>query len=229
MNTDPNAGSDRTSGSDPQVGSLEVLEQELRSLSHGQQALERIQAFSASLKKTAARQLVFNPPGSLIREPIGYHEAINVGRIPETEDEFSLLQGDLVTTEAAYFLGERITGQPKFIIANSSCDLIAGRRQYAALLRVKPLLQDDPGIREQLNILLRFASSKAMYLPPLPGDSEGVVGHAIDFDGIAQVRLNDLLLAKRHASLSLIGWRIFGSILRSIMVRAGESEVSLRS
>ncbi|MDB9315577.1 hypothetical protein PN462_20865 [Spirulina sp. CS-785/01] len=39
-----------------------------------------------------------------------------------------------------------------------------------------------------------------MYLPPLP----------------------------RYASLSLVGWRIFGSLVRSILVRTGESEVTIR-
>jgi len=49
------------------------------------------------------------------------------------------------------------------------------------------------------------------------------------FDGVIQIRLDDLLLATRHASLSLVGWRIFGSLVRTIMVRAGASETEMRS
>lgn len=67
-----------------------------------------------------------------------------------------------------------------------------------------------------------------MYLPRLPNDMDNVLANAVNFDGIVQVRLEDLLLATRDASLSLVGWRIFGSLIRSIMVRAGESEVLMR-
>jgi hypothetical protein len=68
-----------------------------------------------------------------------------------------------------------------------------------------------------------------MYLPRLPDDSSDIVGNALLFDGIVQIKLDDLLLATRHASLSLVGWRIFGSMVRSIIVRAGEEEVKMRS
>ena len=68
-----------------------------------------------------------------------------------------------------------------------------------------------------------------MYLPPLPGDLPEVIANAIIFDGVIQIKLEDLLLATRHASLSLVGWRIFGSLVRNIMVRAGENEVSMRT
>ena len=67
-----------------------------------------------------------------------------------------------------------------------------------------------------------------MYLPPLPGDDKTVLANAVLFDGVIQIRLEDLLLATRHASLSLVGWRIFGSLVRTIMVRAGSSEVTMR-
>lgn len=67
-----------------------------------------------------------------------------------------------------------------------------------------------------------------MYLPPLPDDESDVIANAAIFDGMVQIRLDDLLLSRRYASLSLVGWRIFGSLIRSIMVRAGESEVNMR-
>jgi hypothetical protein len=68
-----------------------------------------------------------------------------------------------------------------------------------------------------------------MYLPPLPGDLEnGIVGNTVEFDRIAQARQEDVLFAERIASLSLVGWRIFGSHLRGVLTRAGESEVALR-
>jgi hypothetical protein len=57
-----------------------------------------------------------------------------------------------------------------------------------------------------------------MYLPPLPNDPREVIGNAVVFDGIVQIRLEDLLMSTRYASLSLVGWRIFGSLVRSILV-----------
>jgi hypothetical protein len=68
-----------------------------------------------------------------------------------------------------------------------------------------------------------------MYLPPFADDSSDTVGNSLLFDGIVQIHLDDLLLAQRHASLSLVGWRIFGSMVRSILVRAGEDEIKIRS
>jgi hypothetical protein len=96
------------------------------------------------------------------------------------------------------------------------------------LLRIEPICARDSNAKQLISELLTFKSTKKMYLPRLPNDREEVVANAINFDGIVQVRLEDLLLATRYASLSLVGWRIFGSLLRTIMVRAGESEVRMR-
>ena len=78
-----------------------------------------------------------------------------------------------------------------------------------------------------VNVIFDYIFSN--YLPPLPGDADTVLANAILFDGIVQIRLEDLLMSTRHASLSLVGWRIFGSLVRTIMVRAGESEVKMRT
>jgi hypothetical protein len=48
-----------------------------------------------------------------------------------------------------------------------------------------------------------------MYLPLFPSDAADVLCNAIDFDGICQIRSENLLLASRIASLTLVGWRIF--------------------
>jgi hypothetical protein len=138
-----------------------------------------------------------------------------------------LLQGDIISTDSAYFLGERLTGM-KFAIATSTCALVPQRREYASLLRVEPVYTDNKDAKQVIGELLIFTSTKRMYLPRLPNDMDNVLANAVNFDGIVQVRLEDLLLATRDASLSLVGWRIFGSLIRSIMVRAGESEVLMR-
>lgn len=211
-----------------QPSNLAELEVQLQTLSHDSQALKIIQTFASNLGKTKQRQAVFNVKGALVREPIVYQDVLERGLIGADEDAFTLLQGDIVSTDAAFFLGERITGM-RFAVATSTCDLVPNRRQYAALLRIQPLKMDDLNVKQLLAELLKFSSTSRMYLPPLPNDPSEVIGNAVVFDGIVQVRLSDLLLATRHASLSLVGWRIFGSLVRTIMARAGESEVRMRS
>lgn len=171
---------------------------------------------------------MFNEKGAIVRDPIIYQDVLHRGLIAPDEDPFILLQGDIVSTETAYFLGERITGM-KFAVATSTCDLIPNRRQYATLLRVQPIKKDDPNVKQLLGELLKFTSTQRMYLPPLPNDPSDIIGNALVFDGIVQVRLDDLLMATRLASLSLVGWRIFGSLVRTIMTRAGDTEVRMRS
>lgn len=206
---------------------LAELEAQLQTLSHDDNALKIIQNFALKLGKTNQRQRVFNEKGAIVREPIIYQDMLDRGLIAPDEDPFILLQGDIISTDTAYFLGERITGM-KFAVATSTCDLIPKRRQYATLLRVQPIKKDDPNAKQVLGELLKFSSTQRMYLPPLPNDLPDVIGNALVFDGIVQVRLEDLLMATRFASLSLVGWRIFGSLVRTIMARAGESEVRMR-
>jgi hypothetical protein len=213
---------------------LTTLETQLRDLSHDDQALRLIQEFADRLGKTKHRQKIFGAEGAIVRKPIDYRDVLARGAIGTDEDPFTLLQGDIVSTDAAYFLGERIT-DTKFAavrilkgIASSTCDLIPSRRQYAALLRLQPIRADDPNAKQLLSELLKFSSTKRMYLPPLPNDPHEVIGNAVVFDGILQIRLEDLLMSTRHASLSLVGWRIFGSLVRSILVRAGAGEAEMR-
>ncbi|MDJ0736208.1 MAG: hypothetical protein QNJ47_19455 [Nostocaceae cyanobacterium] len=209
-------------------GNLAELESQLRTLSHDDQALKIIQAFAGKLNKTKDRQQVFGAEGALVRKPIDYQDVLQRGLIGDDEDPFTLLQGDIVSTDAAYFLGERITGT-KFAIASSTCDLIPNRRKYAALLRLQPIKANDPKATQLLGEMLKFKSTQLMYLPPLTDDPREVLANAVVFDGIVQIRLDDLLMSTRHASLSLVGWRIFASLIRTIVVRTGISEVNMRS
>lgn len=207
---------------------LETLENQLRELSHDDRVLTIIQNFADRLGKTKDRQKVFGAEGALVHQPLEYRDVLATGLVREDEDAFALLQGDIVSSDAAYFLGERLTNM-KFTVASSTCDLVPGRRDYASLLRLQPIFSDNPEAKQLLGEMLKFKSTKRMYLPPLPGDSRNVVANAVVFDGVIQIRLDDLLLATRHASLTLVGWRIFGSLVRTIMVRAGASETEMRS
>lgn len=102
-------------------------------------------------------------------------------------------------------------------IATSTCDLVPQRREYALLLRIQPIRPTDKDVKQVIGELLKFNSTKRMYLPPLPDDEPDVIANAAIFDGMVQVRLADLILARRYASLSLVGWRIFGSLIRNII------------
>ncbi|MGC2162251.1 MAG: hypothetical protein WA634_10105 [Silvibacterium sp.] len=209
------------------ASSLEELERQLRSISHSEEAIQTVQAFSNGLAGTKGRLEVWNAANAIIRRPIEYGETAALG-FDTPDDQFTVLQGDIVQTESAYFYGERIAGMPKFAVLNSSCDLVPGRTAHASLLRILPIRRNEERAREKLGTLLKFSRRDSMYLPVLLDDTEEVVGNAISFDGICQIRSSDLLLAHRAASLSVVGWRIFASFTRTVVARANPREVELR-
>jgi hypothetical protein len=88
---------------------LAALEVALRDLSHDERAVQLVRSFAQGLGKTKQRQQIFNAPGALVWSPLDYDAAVASGAIEPTEDRFSLLQGDIISTEAAYLLGERLT------------------------------------------------------------------------------------------------------------------------
>ncbi len=100
-------------------------------------------------------------------------------------------------------MGERITGGSLFAVLNASCDLVPGRREYASRVRLTPVVGGAEALKPVLHHLLSFRSRKELYLPPLPDEEPPTLGYAIRFDGVAKIRLDDLLLARRLCSLSL--------------------------
>lgn len=206
---------------------LAELEERLTAISHTEEALAEVQRFCLTLKDTRARLAVWNSTNAIIRSPIMCEDAINRG-FNEDEDEFVLLQGDIVTTESAYSFGLRVTGGPKYAVLNSSCDLVPKRRTAACLLPIREIRRTDQNALSTLNQLLQFRRRDSMYLPRLVGDPPEIAGHAISFDGICQITLSDLLVATRIASLSLVGWRIFASFARVAVARAGDREIAIR-
>ncbi|MEB3215442.1 MAG: hypothetical protein VKN72_04155 [Nostocales cyanobacterium 94392] len=160
---------------------LASLELALRHLSHDDRAVQLVRGFAEQLGKTKHRQQIFNAPGALVQTPLEYDAAVASGVIDATEDRFGLLQGDIVSTDAGYLLGARLTGM-KFVIASSTCDLVPGRRQYAALLRIQPILVDTEQAANLLGQLLKFQSIQRLYLPPLPEDPPNILGNAELFD-----------------------------------------------
>lgn len=207
---------------------LQDLEKILSDLSHSEEALQKIKDFSESLANSQARIELFNEPDALVRAPILRADTFELG-FNRDEDDFYVLQGDIITTEAAYFLGERVSDHPKYMVLNSSCDLVPERRRYAALLRLHPIRRDEADAKNKLNLLLKFKKSDAMYLPPFDEDDENVLCNAVQFDGICQMRSSDLQLARRIASLSLVGWRMFACFSRMVVARANEREAQMRT
>lgn len=209
------------------ASSLGELEQQLRSVSHSEEAIRAVQAFSNGLPGTKARLEVWNGVNAIVRKPIEYGENAALG-FDTPDDQFTVLQGDIVQTEAAYFYGERIAAMPRFAVLNSSCDLVPGRTAHASLLRILQIRRDEERAKEKLGTLLKFSRRDSMYLPVLPDDGDDVVGNVISFEGICQIRSSDLFLSRRVASLSVVGWRIFASFTRTVLARANPREVELR-
>jgi hypothetical protein len=207
---------------------LAALEVKLSALSHSDEAIREVQSFSEGLAGTKARLETWNADNAMLRPPIQLSESAALG-FDSADDAFTLLQGDVVSTESAYFFGERVTGRPRYAVLNSSCDLVPGRSSCASLLRISPIRKGEQSAREKLGTLLKFSRRDSMYLPVIRDDDQDVVGNVIQFDGTCQIRLADLLLANRMASLSLVGWRIFASLARAVIARANPREASIRA
>lgn len=213
---------------EPSIRTLKELEKQIGSLSHSEAALDAIKQFSDGLRDSTERIGIFNADGAIVRSPISSDETRVLG-FDRPDDDFRLLQGDIVGTESAYFLGERVTNSPKYAVLSSSCDLVPNRRSYAALLRIREIRRQDPEARAKMSLLLRFKRSDCMYLPALPIDHEDVLCNVIEFDGICQIQSCNLILANRIASLSLVGWRIFASFARVVIARATPRECQMRT
>ena len=211
------------------AANLIELEALIAGLSHSSEAIDAVKAFSTSLKTSDLRVHVFGQQeGALVRSPIFLSDAVTLG-FTEEQDEFTLLQGDIVRTESAFELGERITGNPKYVAINSSCDLVPNRRKFASLLKVNEVRKGDNDATNKINQMLKFTPSARMYLPVLKGDDDNTLCNYIDFDGICSIRTDDLMLAHRVASLSLVGWRIFASFTRNVITRTGPREIEMRN
>ncbi len=148
-------------------------------------------------------------------------------------EPFHVLQGDVIRTDAAYILGSRQIGGPSYVVATSTCDVVPGRRKTALLLRVEPRrLTATVGrdqLRNDLANLIAFKTSRYFYLPPLPDDDADVLFNVVLVDPFAQCSNQMLALTERRASMTVLGWRLFGAVLRSIQVREAAEEVAIRT
>ena len=211
-------------------GSIDVtdLARRLAPLSHGTEALGIIRDALGQVEKRQ-RQAFLNE--HLLCAPIRYEE---VGaRMSKPPEPFQVLQGDVIRTDAAYILGSRQVGAPSYVVATSTCDVVLGRRETALLLRVQPRrLTVNVGrdqLRNDLANLIAFKTSRYFYLPPLPDDDAVVLFNVVLVDPFAQCSNQTLAFTERRASMTLLGWRLFGAGLRRIQVREAEEEVAIRT
>ena len=83
-------------------------------------------------------------------------------------------------------------------------------------------------LHDELANLVAFKSNHYFYLPPLPDDDEDVLYNVAHLDPLALCANEDVPIAERRASMTLIGWRIFGAFLRNMQVREAKEEVAIR-
>ncbi|MBZ9750741.1 hypothetical protein K7W42_07690 [Deinococcus sp. HMF7604] len=214
---------------------LEDLLRDLHPLAHSREAVEKLQAFASAHRKTASVQEVMIAEGALIKPPIMHDHCCATG-VCKLEEPFVVLQGDIVHTEAAYFMGVRFDGSGAlYAVGTSTCDLVPGRREYAVIYPITPVRkptteEERKQISHMLNSVLKFTSSMYMFLPRFDDqDPALVLGNLVDLTRPHQIESNALLLAHRRYSLTEVGWRIFSTLVRHITSREAEDEVSIRN
>jgi hypothetical protein len=208
---------------------LSSLETDLAPLTHNPEIIHRVQAFAAAIgAKTRQRQPVLNLPRVLLQAPMTYADAMKRGYSSES-DQFSVLQGDVISTQSAFFMGRRLEGQRRFVALTPTCDLVFERREFASLLEMTPITSETDKASELLSSLTAFRRTDSIYFPPLESDlDQGILGFAVSFDKVCSIGNAEIQTATRLASSSLIGWRVFCAMLQSVLTRAGDDEVRLR-
>jgi hypothetical protein len=172
-----------------------------------------------------------------LEEPIANAEALSA--YPDLGDEFDVLQGDVIRTDAAYILGRREPGP--YVVASATCDTVVRpkpRRGSILLLPVVPrTLEDFSGrsheakerdVAATLERLMSFRGTRALYLPRLPDDEAGILFNMISFQNMAVLESAAIPTVQRAASMSLVGWRAFNVLVRTVIGRSGEEEAGFR-
>lgn len=162
-----------------------ALARRLAPLSHGTEALGIIRDALGQVEKRQ-RQAFLND--HMLCASITYDTVS--ARMSTPPEPFPVLQGDVIRTDAAYILGSRQIGGPSYVVATSTCDVVAGRRETALLLRVEPrhvtTVVSRDLLRNDLSNLIAFKTSRYFSLPPLPDDDDDVLFNVVLADPFAQ-------------------------------------------
>jgi hypothetical protein len=198
------------------------LAAELGPTSHGSSGLAALAGHLASMDIEPRIEWL---AANLLAEPLTH--AVAATRVAKGVERFHVLQGDVIRTSSAYHLGAR-TDEATYIVGTSSCDLIDGRRSIALLLPVTQIRRANiqPG---QLETLTVYKPRRHFYLPVLPGDPDDVMCNVAHLDPIHVIANDQVNLCQRIASLSLVGWRIFGVLVREMLIREAEDEDQMRT
>jgi hypothetical protein len=209
--------------------SLDQLMKLIADKPHDNSVIQDVREFLATLPEVQ-RQEFFNQSGVMLQAPIIYEAAVERGILEDKEDNrFTLLNGDFISTDAAYILGKRIEGNPKYLVCNSTCDLVPGRRKGSAVLvSVNAVHAKDVNASQTLNELLSFKRNNRLYLPAISSDAEDVVANFVDFTKPATIEFDSLMISTRNASLGLLGWRLFAAMWRNMYTREADREAELR-
>ncbi|WP_412027246.1 hypothetical protein [Deinococcus yunweiensis] len=207
--------------------------EELKSQSHSKEAMDVLKKFAQTEGKSDKISKVIGDFFNMLQEPVEYEEVLAAG-VCTTEDEFKFLQGDIVRTDSAYYLRKRVKDTPAYVVASSTCDLTEGRRECATLYPIIPIRVDAQGLLDNdtmafVSTTLKFKSTTAMILPRFPHQDPEVRFNYIDFRRPHQIHPNKLKLAHRLYSMTTLGWRIFGTVLRFITSREADNEELIRT
>lgn len=166
---------------------------------------------------------------NLLTPPLTHSEA--EARAGAPIELFNILQGDIIRTGAAYQMGSR-NEVGTYIVATSTCDLVPGRRTTALLLPVQAKRGDEfssaARLAVELDALTLFKPRKHFYLPVLQDDDDGVAFNVAHLDPLAVISNEAVNLSQRRASLSYVGWRVFGALVRELLVREAANEDVMR-
>lgn len=204
------------------------LERLLAGRRHGSEGLTVIQAFLRGLPRDERLAWLAE---HMLTSPLTHDEA--QARVNGTIEQFRVLQGDVIRTSSAYSLGLRDDRYSTYVIATSSCDLVEGRRTTALLLPVQPRnrkdFATDAELASHLDSLATYRPKKHFYLPVLADDHPDVMYNVVLLDPLQVIANDQVNLAERRASLSLVGWRMFGALVRELLVREAEHEDLMRT
>lgn len=203
------------------------LAESIQREAHGDAGLAAIREYLGNMELTDRMGFLAD---NLVTRPI-YHAAA-VLRVGSDVEQFNVLQGDVVRSSAAFFLGNRAPEQT-YVVATSSCDLPPGREATALLLPVRANRRQDYPSDRALKAALRkatlFEHTRTFYLPALPDDPSDVLFNTAHLDKLHTCDNAGANLAERRASLTLLGWRLFGVLARELLVREAADEALMRT
>lgn len=145
--------------------------------------------------------------------------------------EFKILQGDiiqssLVETPFPLYAYEN-NAAPYFIVKPNSC--LVQRLKQVDLTRIHPIEQPvSSNIQFIMKTALRFENRRWLFIPPIDGQSNEVIGNYINFDEVSVINKADLLSATRIHSLTEFGWHVFSQYLADWYSKPSQDDLKIR-